>query len=173
MSNPAIKRTSIVVLKYASCALVPLSLSSATLAATATDTFDVTASVIDACQITAADHSFGSYSSISGSNLDATSSINILCTNGTSYDVELNAGTTVGGAIAARLLTDGANTLAYNLYTTSGRTTVWGDGTGASATVAGTGSGSLQSLTVYGRVAASQAVPVGSYSDTVTATITF
>lgn len=138
----------------------------------ADDTFTVTAQVIDACNITANDLDFGNYSSISGSNLDATSTIDVTCTNGTSYGVSLNAGTTVGGAYTERLLTDTTNTLGYNLYTTSARTTVWGDGTGGTSTSTGTGSGSLQSLTVYGRIPASQNVPVGSYSDTVTATIT-
>lgn len=142
-------------------------------AQTDSDMFLVTATVIDACQLTANNHDFGNYSSISATDLDATSTIEVTCTNGTSYTVELNAGTTSGSTIAARLMTDGSNTLGYNLYTTSGRTTVWGDGTGASVTVAGTGSGSLQTLTVYGQVTAGQAVPVGSYSDTVTATVNF
>lgn len=142
-------------------------------AQTATDSFSVTATVIDACLIAANDHSFGNYSSVSGSNLDATSTIDVTCTNGTSYDVSLNAGTTAGGTIAARLMTDGSNTLGYNLYTSAARTTVWGDGTGASAIVSGAGTGALQSLTVYGRVPASQAAPVGGYSDTVTATVSF
>jgi len=71
------------------------------------------------------------------------------------------------------LMTDGSNTLEYNLYTDAGRTTVWGDGTASSVTAAGTGSGAQQSLTVYGRIPASQSVPAGSYSDTVTATINF
>lgn len=87
--------------------------------------------------------------------------------------MSLNAGTTSGGTIAARLMTDSSNTLSYNLYTDVTYTTVWGDGTGGSSPVAGTGSGSLQSLTVYGRVPSGQGEPTGSYSDTVTATITY
>jgi spore coat protein U-like protein len=142
-------------------------------AQTANDTFAVTAQVIDACDITANDLDFGNYSSISASNLDASSSLDVMCTNGTSYAVALNEGTTGGGAFTARLMTDGSNTLSYNLYTSSARTSVWGDGTGATLTVSGTGSGALQSLPVYGRVPASQNVPVGSYADTVTATISF
>lgn len=82
-------------------------------------------------------------------------------------------GTTVGGTIPARLLTSGSTTLGYNLYTTNGRTTVWGDGTGGSAAVAGTGTGLTQNLTVYGRIAGSQNLAAGSFSDVVTATITF
>ncbi len=153
---------------------IALSLGSGiAVAGTSTDTFTVTTDVIDACAITADDLDFGNYSSISGSNVDAASLIDVTCSNGTSYAVALNSGTTAGAAFTARLMTDGSNTLEYNLYTTAPRTSVWGDGTGATVTVSGTGSGLLQSLTVYGRIAASQTVPVGSYSDTVTATISF
>ncbi|KCZ59657.1 hypothetical protein HY30_13710 [Hyphomonas chukchiensis] len=70
-------------------------------------------------------------------------------------------------------MTDGSNTLSYNLYTNSGYGTVWGDGTGGSSDVTGTGSGSVQDLTVYGRMPAGQGEPAGDYSDTVTATITY
>jgi len=158
----------------ATVTLAALSMSSGlALAQTANDTFAVTAEVIDACDITANDLNFGNYSTISGSNVDATSTLDVTCTSGTSYAIALNVGTTSGGAFTARLMTDGSNTLDYNLYTSTARTNVWGDGTGATLTVSGTGNGSLQSLTVYGRVPASQNVPVGSYADTVTATISF
>ena len=123
--------------------------------------------------ITANDHDFGNYNPVSGADVDASSTIDVTCTPSASYTVELNAGATVGGVISARLMTDGSNTLEYNLYTDAGRTTVWGDGTASSVTAAGTGSGAQQSLTVYGRIPASQSVPAGSYSDTVTATINF
>jgi len=142
-------------------------------AATDTDTFDVTATVIAACQISATDHDFGTYDALSPSPLDSTSTITVTCTSGAAYSISMNAGTTVGGAISARLMTDGANVLDYNLYTNSGYGTVWGDGTGGSSAVAGTGSGSVQNLTVYGRMPAGQGEPAGSYSDTVTATITY
>ena len=142
-------------------------------AQSATDTFSVTAEVIDACTITANDLDFGNYSAISGSNVDASSTLEVTCTNGTSYSVALDEGTTSGGTLTTRLMTDGSNTLDYNLYTSAARTTVWGDGTSSSVTVSGTGSGSLQSLSVYGRIPASQSVAIGSYSDTITATISF
>lgn len=138
-----------------------------------TDDFTVTAEVIDACSMTAGDLDFGNYTSISGSNVDATSTVDVTCTNGTAYTVVLNAGSTSGGSLSARLMTDTTNTLQYNLYTTSARTTIWGDGSGGTDSVTGTGTGLLQSLTVYGRVPASQNVPVGSYSDLVTAEISF
>ncbi|MEH6490177.1 spore coat U domain-containing protein [Hyphomonas oceanitis] len=142
-------------------------------AATDTDTFDVTVTVIAACDISAADHDFGTYDALSPTPLDSTSTISVTCTSGASYSVALNAGTTGGGTIPSRLMTDGSNTLSYNLYTNAGYGTVWGDGTGGSAEVTGTGSGASQNLTVYGRMPAGQGEPAGDYSDTVTATITY
>ena len=134
---------------------------------------DVTVTVITACEISATDHDFGTYDALSPSPLDSTSTISVTCTSGASYSVALNAGTTGGGTIPARLMTDGSNTLSYNLYTNAGYGTVWGDGTGGSSDVTGTGNGSVQDLTVYGRMPAGQGEPAGDYSDTVTATITY
>jgi hypothetical protein len=76
---------------------------------------------------------------------------------------------------SARTIANGANILDYNLYTSTARTTVWGDGTGATSTVAGSGAGLLtaSTQTVYGRVSASQDKPAGTYTSTITVTVTF
>jgi spore coat protein U-like protein len=69
---------------------------------------------------------------------------------------------------------NGTNTLNYTLYTTSGRTSIWGDGTLSTVTANGTGTGNNQTLTVYGRVPSGQSnLAAGNFSDTVTATITY
>jgi spore coat protein U-like protein len=71
-------------------------------------------------------------------------------------------------------MANGANLLNYAVYTDSARSTVWGDGgAGATATIDGTGSGTAQSTTIYGRIPAGQTVPAGSYSDTVNVTVTY
>jgi spore coat protein U-like protein len=71
-------------------------------------------------------------------------------------------------------MTSGANLLNYNLYTTTARTTVWGNGTAGTGVLAGTGTGIVQAVTVYGRVASGQtSVPAGSYVDTVSVTVTY
>ena len=44
----------------------------------------------------------------------------------------------------------------YNIYTDAARTNVWGDGTGGTATIANTGTGAAQNVTVYGRVPSGQ-----------------
>ena len=64
----------------------------------------------------------------------------------------------------------GANYLTYEMYNESAHTTVWNASNTVSYTAASKAS---TGLTLYGRVSAGQDVPVGSYSDTVIATITF
>ena len=94
------------------------------------------------------------------------------CTNTTPYTVALNAGTGTGATVAVRKMTSSAQTLNYSLYQDNARGTVWGQTTGTD-TVAGTGNGSAQALTVYGRIPAGQLPTPGSYSDTITATISY
>jgi spore coat protein U-like protein len=75
-------------------------------------------------------------------------------------------------------MTSTAGTLQYNLYTTAALTTVFGDGTGATQMDAGTGTGMANALnyTVYGQLpdnATNQASTPGSYTDTITVTVTY
>lgn len=137
-------------------------------AATATTTFQVTATVVASCAVSASDLAFGTYSSASHSDVNTT--VDVTCTNGTTYDVALSDGGGAGATTAARKMTSASNTLTYSLYTNAGRTQVWGS---SGNTVAGTGSGSSQSLTVYGRVPSGQNPQAGSYSDTIVVTVTY
>jgi spore coat protein U-like protein len=142
-------------------------------AGSASDQFNVTATVLDNCAVSAGDLAFGDYSASSGTATTASSTLQVTCTADLAYTIALDGGTTAG-AVAARAMSDGAShTLSYGLYTGSSYSTVWGDGTGGTATVAGTGSGSAQPVTVYGRIPAAQFVPAGSYSDLVTVTVNY
>lgn len=148
-------------------------------AATTTTTFAVTATVNANCLVAANALAFGTYAA-GGGNVDVSSTLSVRCTKNTAYTVALNAGTTTGGTLAQRLMGNGTDTLQYNLYTSAARTTVWGDGTASSATVPGTGAGlaagNAVTHTVYGRLtdsAANQAASAGSYSDTITVTVTY
>lgn len=150
--------------------------SSLSLAGTVGNTFQVTATINSACTVSGSTLNFGSAIDplATATPIDATSTLSVRCTNTTPYTVALNAGSNAGGASAfgARAMKSGSNTLAYQLYLDSGRGTVWGDGT-ASSTYAGTGTGSTQSLTVYGRLPSLAGVVPGSYTDTVTVTVTY
>jgi len=136
----------------------------------ATTTFSVTVTVAANCAISANNLAFGTYA---GSLISSTSIITATCTSGTTYNVGLNAGTATGATVTNRSMAGPASALlSYKLFSNSGYTANWGNTVGTD-TVAGTGTGSAQSLTVYGQVPAGQLSTPGSYTDTITATITY
>lgn len=141
-------------------------------AATATTTFPVTVTVNAACSVSATALSF-TYAPTSGNNADATNTVTVTCTNSTTYNVGLDAGTGTGATVATRIATSGSDTVNYTLYSDAARTTIWGNTIGTN-TVAGTGLGTAQNLTVFGRVFAGQTgVIPATYTDTITVTVTF
>lgn len=141
-------------------------------AATATTTFTVSATIAATCIINSAGNlNFGAQGVLSA-NVDQTSTISVQCTNTTPYTVGLDPGTGSGATVAVRKLTNGGATINYSLYSDSGRSTVWGE-TVSTDTVAGTGNGAAQSLTVYGRIPAQTTPAPNTYSDTITVTVTY
>ena len=129
----------------------------------------VSATVQDSCIVSASPLAFGTYS---GTAVAAQTNISVTCTNSISYVVSLDGGTTSGGTPTARLMTNGTVTLAYNLFQNLSHATVWGNTSGTN-TEAGTGTGSAQSITVYGLIAAGQYPAAGNYGDTITVTVTY
>lgn len=139
-------------------------------AATSTATFQVTANVQATCQISATNLGFGNYSAVAIPN---TSTVTVTCTNGSTYDVGLNAGTATGATVSTRKMSGPSGALLnYGLFQDSGHATNWGNTPGTDAEH-GTGNGSAQALTVFGLLPASQFVTTGAYTDTITATVTF
>ncbi len=137
---------------------------------TATAQFSVTATGVKDCTASATNLAFGNYT---GAVNNSTSTISVTCTSGTTYTVGLNAGTATGATVTSRSMTGpGSALLKYSLFNNSGRTTNWGN-TSATNWVSGTGSGSAQALTVYGQVPAKQYVTPGSYTDTITVSVTY
>ncbi|NTV94801.1 MAG: spore coat protein U domain-containing protein [Thiobacillus sp.] len=146
------------------------------LAGTATGNLSVSATVSNTCTVGTSSIDFGAYNPISGSAHSGTGSVKVTCTTGTSYSIELGTGTYSGSCSGNRCMKDaGTDYLPYELYQDSGHSTVWG-GTAYSAGSAKssqTGTGSEQTHSLYGGIAAGQNVPKGSYSDTVTVTVNF
>lgn len=140
-------------------------------AATATDTFQVTASVTAACSVTANDLNFGAYDPLSASPTDSSSSLSVTCTLSTPYRIGLDKGQGAGATITNRKMTSGTQTLTYSLYQDAARDVVWGDTVPTS--VSGIGTGNAQGYTVYGRIPAQQIVPPSTYTDTILVTVTF
>lgn len=136
-----------------------------------TGTFGVNVNVSATCTISANPLAFGTYTSLQA---NAATTLSITCTNTTPYNVGLNAGIGSGGPTVTSRRMNGPSgaTLNYSVFQDSARTINWGQ-TASTDTEAGTGNGGAQALTLYGRVAAGQYVRLGSYADTITATITY
>lgn len=138
--------------------------------ATGSRTFTITATVQATCIISATTLAFGIYT---GTQLDATTTINVTCTNTTSYKVGLGAGNGNAATVTTRQMQGrDSRGLNYAVLRDAGRTLNWGNTVGTD-TVAGTGNGIAQPLTVYGRIAAGQYIAPANYNDTVIATITY
>ncbi len=141
-------------------------------AATATTSILVSATILQSCAITALPLAFGLYDPTSSTPHDGSTTVSVICTTGTPFNIGLNAGGGSGATVASRKMTFGANLLNYTLYQDANRTSLWGQTIG-SDTVAGTATGLLTNFTVYGRIPAQQAAPTGIYTDTVTVTLTY
>jgi spore coat protein U-like protein len=144
------------------------------LAQTATANLSVTATVTKNCSITTTAVAFGSYDPVvanATTPLDGTGSVVVTCTKGAGTRIDLGLGGNASGSV--RRMLGGADLLTYELYTDSGRSTVWGSGAGAGQTIAAAPNKNPRTFTVYGRVAAGQDVGAASYADTVVATINF
>jgi spore coat protein U-like protein len=144
--------------------LLPALNPSSTQAATTTSTFTVQMTVTSSCVINSASTlNFGNQG-VLVANVDNTSTLQVQCTNTTPYNIGLDAGTGTGATVAARKMTNGANTITYSLYSDSGRTTVWGNTVGTN-TVSATGNGASQTYTVYGRVPSQTTPAAATYTD--------
>lgn len=131
------------------------------------------------CLVSATPVPFGAYNPASVSATDATGTVSVTCTVlvavGMSWTVTLSKG--MGLTYSPRKLINGSAVLGYNLYTTSARTVIWGDGTGGTGFVSdsvflavGT---SHYNYTIYGRIPPLQDVKSGSYADSIVVTVTY
>lgn len=160
-------------IKSALIVAVGFAFANSALAAEATSTFQVTATVADSCLVSATDMDFGSYDP-NGAEVTAQSEIDAKCTNGTTYTITLSGGDSANAAPAGgtRAMTGAVSTdkLGYELYSDSGHTTIWNETT----TVSGTGvlAGSVIH-TVYGKLPAGQFVQADSYEDTINVTLDY
>jgi spore coat protein U-like protein len=124
------------------------------------------------CSISTTGVAFGTYDVFSPSPRTSTGTVTYSCSLGLLIRIELGTGSS--GGFANRTLRNGVDSLLYNLYTDSGYGTVWGNGSGGTGVYSSVGAlGPPVNVTVYGRLPAAQNVSIGSYSDTVIATIQF
>ncbi len=137
-------------------------------AATETDTFDVTATVVASCSVSVSDLAFGNYDPTLGTT--GTTSVTSNCTLATTYALGLDFG---GAADVNSRVMDGpnANTLSYQLTTDLAGLIPWGNTTGDDVDLVGTGLN--VPTTIYGQIPSAQNVEAGSYTDTITVTLTY
>lgn len=148
-------------------------------AATATSQFQVSASVAANCTITSTALDFAAYDPV-GTNasnpLNVNGSVSVSCTKGAPITVGLDNGASYGlgpsGATFRAMLATGSNYLSYQLYQDSAYSKLWGaSGTGLVSWTST--SKASHPFTVYGQIPAGQDVAIGSYKDTITATVNF
>ncbi len=151
-------------------------------AGTATTTFPVSITATTACSVTATGLDFGTF--VPGPTSPAvsgTGTVTVTCALNVPYKVALDRGLH-GGTGGRKLQFANGTTMTYEIYQDSSKTVVWGDNDLANtyppgASLAGTGSGVAQPLTVHGMVPTGQnptvppSFPEGV--DTITVTVVF
>jgi spore coat protein U-like protein len=117
--------------------------------------------------------SFGVYDVLAAShNINGVGSIAVKCQNGGPPTFVVSLSTGQSNSYASRVMKSGANSLNYNLYTSSGRTIVWGNGTGGSSTRT-VARNATTTLGIFGTIPAEQDVAVGNYLDSITVAVYF
>lgn len=154
-------------------------------AATATANLAVSASVAANCTISTTPLAFGAYDPVvanASTDLNGNGSVTVACTKGSSgLSIGLGNGLNFS---SGRRMAGGGDFLAYALYqppnNTPGTactfpgTTAWGNTVGTNTLgLSNAPSKADRTYNICGSVAAGQDVTVGSYSDTVVATINF
>ncbi len=167
--NATAARAAALVLVLTSAAILPAN------AATAPGTVAVSANVATNCTLGASTMPFGTYDPLVANfaaNLDVSGSLLIACTKGTPATLTLDVGANSTHAVGTTraMVAGGSNYLSYELYTLTGRTTVWNTVNSVAYNSVGK---AQQTVSIFGRVPGGQDASSGAYADTVNATATF
>jgi spore coat protein U-like protein len=137
----------------------------------------------ESCTLTVTDIEFGTIQQLNPAPTDVQGTVAVACqaeatdlsglppTFIINYEVVMDGG--ASGSAVARAMTGPAGTLSYNIYTDSGRQSVWGDGSNGTSTQTGQFTFSLATIGVpqstnyisYARIPANINVAPGVYSD--------
>ena len=116
---------------------------------------------------------FGGYDFFDSAPVRSTGAISFECSDLAPSDtvrIDLDGGS--ARSFAPRTLVRGAFKLAYNLYLDAAQSLVWGDGTGGSTFYGPVQPGNgINTVILYGKIPAGQAVGAGGYTDTITITV--
>jgi spore coat protein U-like protein len=137
-----------------------------------------TATVLADANVSASTLDFGSTSL--SSNADSTATITVQATNTTPYSIGLDNGINASGSQRRVRLGATSSYLNYSLYTDSARSSLWTTTSsttsctgGVGTCITGTGTGSNQTVTIYGRVPTQSVPSTGVFNDNVVVTVTF
>ena len=134
--------------------------------------FTVSGQIDPECHVVAAtDMDFGNVPGVISSPVQATSAISLTCRRGTAWQIGLSDGMNPGAG-QRRMVNGSGHHVQYELYRDAAMTQRWGHTENVDRLV-GSGTGSSQSVNVYGKIPGSQSVPVGAYTDRVTVTVTY
>lgn len=134
-------------------------------------TIAVSLTVVDDCVLKTNPLNLGS-TGVVDANVDSTTTIVIECTKDSPYQIALDGGlNATADNVNTRKVTNGSETLGYQLYSDVAGGVVWGHTVGVNTVGDDEASGADETYTIYSRVAPHQNAPAGSYTDTVTATI--
>jgi spore coat protein U-like protein len=164
------------VLQYGS---TPSNGSCPTGSSTANESFTVYATVTSNCTISVSALNFGSLSSL-GSAASSSGSINAQCTSTTPYSIGLNTGSNASGGQRRMYSAATGTYVNYGLFLDSLFTQPWSSASsttvctnGSNTCYLGTGTGSVQSISVYGQAPVQTTPAPGVYNDTVVVTLTY
>jgi spore coat protein U-like protein len=118
------------------------------------------------CNPTSSGIAFGTFS---GSQITIVGSIALNCvgSSGSSYTLTLSTGGS--GSFSTRKVKNGATTLSYNLYSDAAFTQIWGDGSAGTSVSNGS---PVTSVSVYAKLPSQTKPAPGTYTDTITASLT-
>jgi spore coat protein U-like protein len=149
-------------------------------AGTNTNNLTVQITITASCTINASTLTFPSTAgtALTAAAVTGNTTVSVTCTNTSPYSIGMGQGNNYSGG--SNRMASASNFLPYTLYVDVALTHPWTTGaTNSSCTTTndcylGTGSGSAQSIPIYGQVPTTASAPVpGTYSDTVLMTITY
>jgi spore coat protein U-like protein len=136
-----------------------------------TATLTVTAQVVEGCSIDGATLNFGQYISGQPGKTHAKTDLTVTCPS--AVELTFSDGQNGNSSNRGMKRSGGSDVLKYQLYINGQEQVVAGGlagGPGAGRAV--NGSASPQKVSIYGTIAGNQALPIGTYQDTVTVFMT-
>jgi spore coat protein U-like protein len=145
-----------------------------------TGSMPVSITLVSACtSVSASPMSFGSASAEQAGQATAQSTITVNCNDGAAYSIDLDNGLQPesGTGLNIRQVRNQSQSnqyLPYRLFLDSSESSAWGSGQASGSVATGVmGGAGTANHTVYGRVYYGTTSQAGTYTDTVTVTVTY